>query len=268
MRKYDICPKFITTITTIVMTILLIFVGIGSYDMIKNPMRVADNKLLKELDAYNLGTTREVEYLGLMTDDFGIYEVITTKGFYNVYISLNKNNIEIEGIKEILKNKTLKWNTSLPTEYKDIPASILSLFINQRSYGENIKNIEKIDEDQYKITYTDNNYYIFNISYYKVYQIYDQNNELKYTCKTLIEFKDDFQKIIDENIDLFKNVEKIDAYIVTTDKIEYTFENFCGNYYKIIKYNDGSFDIQQSDDNISNSKMEEQWQTYKKNKNN
>ena len=64
------------------------------------------------------------------------------------------------------------------------------------------------------------------------------------------------------------NVEKIDAYIVTTDKIEYTFKNFCGNYYKIIKYNDGSFDIQQSDDNISNSKMEEQWQIYKKNKNN
>ena len=63
MRKYDICPKFITTITTIVMTILLIFVGIGSYDMIKNPMRVADNKLLKELDAYNLGTYHYINHL-------------------------------------------------------------------------------------------------------------------------------------------------------------------------------------------------------------
>lgn len=268
--KYKIIPNSIIIITTIIMTLLFLCIGIGVYDMTTNPTRMLDHKLLTELKSYKLGTTREIEYLGLMTDDFGIYEVITTNGFYHIYFSVSNNEIQIDGIKELLNNKTIKWNSLLPSEYKDIPAPILSLFINEKEYSQNISNIETTDLNRYVITYKDNTKYLFDIKYYKVYQIFDITNninELKYTCKTLITFKNDFQKIINKNMNIYKNVEKIISYEVTDDKIEYTFENFCNNSYKIIKYNDGSYDIQKSDKNISNDKMEKQWKEYQKNNN-
>ena len=68
-------------------------------------------------------------------------------------------------------------------------------------------------------------------------------------------------------MNLYKNVEEIVAYEVTNDEISYTFKNFCGNYYKIIKYNDNSFVIQGADTNISDSELEKQWNQYQKNTN-
>ena len=266
--KYKIVPKFVSILMLLIMSIILILIIIGSIDMIKNPMRVADNKLLKEVKEYNLGDTRELQYLGAMSDDFGIYEWITTKGYYHIYISIeNKNDIKIEGIKELLSNKTVKWSKSLPKEYKNIPAPILRLFIDERNYGKDIESINMSDYNQYLITYKDNSIYEFDIQYYKVYQIYDvtnDNQELLYTCKTLITFFDDFQKVIDNNMKIYKNVKTINALEITETKIEYTFENFCGNSYKIVKNNDGSYNIKESANNISNKKMEEKWKTYQK----
>lgn len=270
MIKYKVVPKVVSIIIAIIMTVLLFLIGISVLDMIYYPMRVVDNKLTAELEYYKLGTIREIEYVGAMTDDFGIYEVITTTGFYNVYFSTQNNEIQIEGIKELVNNKTLTWTDNLPKEYKDIPAPILQLFIDEKNYEKNIDEIEKEAADEYIITYKDKTKYEFVINYYKVYQIYDittDRSELKYTCKTLIKFKKDFQKNIDKKMNLYKNVEEIVAYEVTNDEISYTFKNFCGNYYKIIKYNDNSFVIQGADTNISDSELEKQWNQYQKNTN-
>ena len=236
--------------------------------MQKNPMRVINHKIETQFTDYHLGKIRELEYLGFVKENnFGIYEIITTKGFYHVYFTIYNDTIKINGIKELLTNKTIKWSRKLPTIYEKLSAPILQLFINESKYGENIQTIIKNkDKDNiYEIEYKNNTKYLFEIKYYKVYKIYEiTNNEktLKYTCETLIEFPKDFQKIINKNIDIYKNVETILAYEVTDNKIEYTFENFCGNKYKIIKYNDKSFDIQKSDDNISDEKMNEKWQIY------
>lgn len=251
------------------MSTIFFVVGLGVYDMYAYPMRVVDNKMLTAMDNYDIGECREIEYLGKMTNDIGIYEIITTNGFYHVYFSQKNKQINVEGIKELLNDETIKWSKNLPQKYKNFPTAILELFIDKKEYSKNIKNIEHSDVDEYIITYKDNSKYRFDIKYYKVYQIYDITNnheDLKYTCKTLITFKDDFQKIINKNMNLYKNVKKIVSYEVTEDKIEYTFENFCGNLYKIIKYNDDSYDIQQSDTNISKKQMEQKWKLYQEKK--
>ena len=265
--KYKIVPKFVSIILTIVLSLLFFIIIICVYDTMVNPTRVVDNKVQEELKDYNIGKTRELEYLGKISK-CGIYDVITTKGYYHVYVSAtNDKEIKIEGIKEILKNTTLKWSKNLPQSYKNLPAPIIALFIEEKEYEKTVKNIECTDLDQYLITYKDGTKYLFDIRYYKVYKIYEITNnksELKYTCKTLIKFKKDFQDIINRNMKIYKNVKKINALEITQDTITYTFENFCGNSYRIIKYNDEKFDIQQSDDNISNTEMEKQWKQYKK----
>jgi len=264
--KHKIFSKKINIIITIILISLTLLTSMVIIVDYFNPTGVLDTKVQEELEEKDIGNIREITYLGMIDDKIGAYEIITTKGFYNIYISSSDNKtIQFEGIKDVINDETLDSSKSFSEIYQKLNPETLAFFIEKPEYNKDIKEIEHRDNYD-MITYKDGTILRFVNEYYIVSKVYEIQNgeELIYNRDVLIEFRKDFRRVLNKNDNIFKDIKEVNAYVVNENEIYYIFTNFCDNQYKIIKYNNGYYDLLQPDNNVSKEEVDKLWKEYKK----
>lgn len=244
--------------TTIVMLSLTIITLILGVDNILYPNRVIDSKIEKVIENYqDIGDIRSYIKKENLDDTFLIYNVVTTKGEYDIYFS-GDGKLSIECINEISPKKEMIYKSdNFPKEYENIYAEIISFFNEEdvaNKYG-NITGYEDSDLENHQIIITDKGKYSINVEYGQVVSVFtikeDGALEKSMQRNAEITLPNDISKALNRNEKTIGSVKEVYAYKITNETIEYYFINDKNTHYKIVKYLDGRMEIFLGSSNIN-----------------
>lgn len=248
--KYKAFSK-LTTIFLIIIMFLSLIVGI---DTILYPNRILDYKISKAVEDYeDIGSVRAYSKQSNLNNSFIVYNVITTKGEYDIYFS-GDGKLTIEGINQISPEKQMIYKSkNIPNELNNVYAEIIRFFNEKNSANEYGKIIgcTKDKLENHQIIITDKGKYAMSVKYGQVSSIFKINNngerEKIVQRYPQINMPQDVIKSINKNKKTIGDIKEVYEYNITNDSIEYLFTNKENIHYKIIKYNDGSMKIFKGD---------------------
>ena len=246
--KYKAFNKWILYIGLSIFSLFVVL----SVDLILNPYRVIDLEMKKVVNENDkLGEYRRGEIVGNLDNKYIIYNVVTTNGIYDIYVSKNHT---VNAIKGISPNREIILENNFEIKNKDIHAEILRFFnINDNSekYGE-IKGIEESDTNSQTIK-TTNGVFKFNIEYEQVVQIEEKEDngayKVVYNKEPIINLPKDIQKLMKKREKKLGKIKKVVSYKVNEKYIEYVVQMDNSNLYKIQIANDNTITIYNSDKN-------------------
>lgn len=243
--KYGLFNKWVS----IIIGILVSLVIIACVDVSLYPNRVADEKVKEAVSS--LGTIGEPRYVsnrGYAGYEYIVYDVITTKGKYNLYIKrFDKNRYVIDGIYQIIPNReVIQEPYYLDEELKEVFPEIVVFFKdkeNEFTYGV-IESVLETEGNQQKIQTT--------VGIYLVESEYDgvtlvqavdgtvNNSNSIYIRSLLLNLPKDVEKFLKKNAKEIGNVSDIIEYNITESSIEYIFGTDEGKYFKLEHRDDGT----------------------------
>ena len=240
--------KAINRIFLSIVSALFVLIIALSLDNFINPNRVTDYMITQNIQSYkssDLGKVRRISKMGTIDDKYYIYNVLTTTGNYDVYLS-GDGNLDICGINQISPNKTLFLNSDL--DYlKDISPAIIN-FMNIKSnkdkYGEIKENIKKSQLGN--TIKTTKGIFVFIVEKNQVLNVYTKEGD---TIKTLYEapyevkIPSDMLSMINENKAKIGEIKQVISDDTNNTEESYIFLSTNGNYYKIVKSLNGDLNI-------------------------
>ena len=265
--------------TTFLILFLVIILGYCIF-MVMNPNFVTNTNLKTTMEKLDYGDVRDVEHLGIY-NDLHVSEVITTKGFYAVYYDYSDNNdlfintiIELHTeIKDdiVYNGFVVKYKSEKSDELlSQINPAAIKFLIKNSDYG----NIEAVIEssDGTQVFQTSKGQYKFKYHYYDTVNIKKLNNNGEWedvmNRDYVIEMKDEFKQVLNKKdvIPFYYEIKTITSYGINEKEIYYTFENFCGNQYRVVKHNDGRITLEHSSniDPVAQEDLAEAWENYQK----
>lgn len=276
--KYKILNKVFTIALAIFMSLLLL---VSIYTVI-HPTTAVDETLSIQMKNMGYGKIRDVTYIGKY-DTYLSSEVITSTGYYYVYYHINdESKLEIDAILELVSemNSSIGFN-QFETKYKSDNASNLLTIVNPAAIKFIIQNsdygiIEEVIDDgvHEQVFQTNKGVFKFKYSYYETINIQELKNNTYVDVMNrdyVINFKEEFQKALEKEkfVKVYYEVNEIITYGITSDSIYYIFTNFCGNTYRIVKYDNGKIDIDVAVDinPVSQKDLAATWQEYQEIKN-
>lgn len=277
--KYKIVHKAIIIVVLIPIIILVFYFGY----LALNPTYLADYSVTEYMEEHDYGTVRDAEYIGKY-QDYHMSEVITTKGFFAVYFNYDEDdNFYVDTIVEYY---TQIQNDLIYNEFKSvyqsenanqllsqINPSIIKFLTQNDGYGEIKGLVEQYENSQ--VIKTTKGKYQFKYQYYETITIRKYNpDDDSYSDVMnrdyIIKMKDDFAKALNgsEIIPMYYEIDEITAYVITANQIYYDFTNFCGNHYRIVKFNNGQMKLQRIVEEcpIPQDKLAEAWAEYQNSK--
>lgn len=243
--RYKILPKWANALLIIFFVILIIV----SLDTFINPNRVIDNKVDKNLENYvkNIGTILDVEQYDVI-QDYYIYDVITSKGRYDVYVD---NAFEIKAIKQIdLVSKNIYIAKDFKEQYKNVYSEVIR-YINSNDIDLSNEVNEVVKTTDFSQTLKiKNKEYTFNISYENVDSVLDKDGNILYTNNnpTLRLNQKMFKKVIKQ----FPQVEDVDytsTIVFEDDNYSIYFYTKDGNLYRLQVFQSGKISVSIADSN-------------------
>lgn len=250
---------FSKSVNVFIAILLLLTLALG-LDSFIYPNRVIDYKITQSIEEYNkLGDIREFNKIGTLDEKLFIYNVLTTKGMYDVYFS-GDGKMTIEGIYEIHPSKEMIYKTSkMPKELDDVYAEIIRFFNDKEiveKYG-NIIEAENGLKENHQIIVTDKGKYSIEVNYNQVVAVYsldDNNNYTKLMQKNPeITLPTDIAKVLKNKTEIIGEVNEVYAYELNDKTQEYLFTNKDNVHYKITKYLDGSMELFIQDESTDNN---------------
>ena len=215
--KYKILPKW----ATIVLTISFILLSIGIVYCIINPYRVINNNVEQKLNddfSEQLGNIISIENYNTI-ENYYIYDVITNKGRYDVYVNEKHS---IEAIKQTKPDSSeIFTSDTFENKYKNIYSEIIK-FINNNELDIS-NNIEEIIEttDTSQTLKIDNKNYTFNIAFENVDTISCDGEHIYTNPKVTLRLNQEVYEKISKKFPSTKNIKNVsfidfyDDYYVT-----------------------------------------------------
>lgn len=252
--KYGAFKKWITTIITILFTLILIL----SADMMLYPHRVIDSKVEKMFNELNeYGICRDLENIGVLDNSHYIYNIISTKGEYDVYVSGENKKVEISGINKISPDRKMEYaDDTIKDIYKKLYPEIIRFFNSSEivdKYGEIKEVIESTSNSQ--TLKTEKGTYTFNLAYEQIESIYehkpDGQMEKVYGKKAVINLPKQVEKVLEDREDTLGKLAEVISYKLTESTREYVIITHSNTYYKIVLDDDGTVTIYNADNNLN-----------------
>ena len=216
-------------------------------DTVLNPNRVVDTKVTERVEEV-LSHVREVSKIGVLDDTYYIYNIITNSGEYDVYFSTD-GNLTIEGINQISPSKDMIFTSdNFPEELKSVYPEIIRFF-NEDGIKEEFGEILTVEDEMlndYQVVSTTKGKFAFAVEYEQVVGVYEYVNnayEKVYQRTATIEMPKDILRAIKKNKKEIGEVKEVVEYVLTDETQEYTFINEEYQYFKAIKYLDGSIEL-------------------------
>lgn len=270
--KYKILNKYVS-IALLVMLAFLLF--ILTYSAL-NPTLIVDSQIEEYMTTAGYGTVREIEHIGVF-DEYNITDVITTKGYYTIYFQYGEA-LEVKTIVSLQSDMTgSDGKNDFWVDYEAEDTNKLLGELNPAvtkfiSQNDNYGKIESVLETTYggQIIQTDKGRYHFYYKYYSTTSI-DKWDEMSNHWTPImnrdyvVKMKPEFEKALNQKkvIPLYYQIEEVTSYGVNMNEIYYIFTNFCGNQYRVVKFNDGRICIEAAIDNpVSQDNLEEMWKSY------
>lgn len=236
--------------TIIFISILMVLTLLLGIDNILYPNRVIDSKMQRAIEKYeDIGTLRSYTKQGNLDNDFFIYNVVTTKGEYDIYFS-GDGKLKIEGINQLSPKREMVYiSDNIPKEYENIYAEIIRFFNEEdivKKYG-TIKGYEDSKMENHQVIITDKGKYSINVEYGQVVAVFDINEdgtlEKSMQRNAKITLPDDISKMLSKNEKTIGSLKEVYAYKITNQTIEYYFINDKNTHYKVVKYLDDRVEI-------------------------
>ncbi|MBG0198873.1 hypothetical protein I4P07_19340, partial [Clostridioides difficile] len=226
--------------TLLFMLIAFIMIFILTLDTIAYPNRVLDSKVTQSINNFkDIGTVRRVNKEGILYKKFFIYNTITTKGEYDVYLSNNNNTLKIDGINQTLPNRKMIYKNGIEDNLNGVFAEIIRHISNDNKniYGK-IKSISKTYKNG-QIINTEKGTFNFEVKFDNVINVFKLNKNNIYTKiysePPQIKIPNDISKIIKRNRKKIGNIKQVISYNLTPKAEEYIYLSDNGFYYKIVK---------------------------------
>ncbi|EGT3641066.1 TPA: hypothetical protein UL242_002358 [Clostridioides difficile] len=226
--------------TLLFMLIAFIMIFILTLDTIAYPNRVLDSKVTQSINNFkDIGTVRRVNKEGILYKKFFIYNTITTKGEYDVYLSNNNNTLKIDGINQTLPNRKMIYKNGIEDNLNGVFAEIIRHVSNdnKNTYGK-IKSISKTYKNG-QIINTEKGTFNFEVKFDNVINVFKLNKNNIYTKiysePPQIKIPNDISKIIKRNRKKIGNIKQVISYNLTPKVEEYIYLSDNGFYYKIVK---------------------------------
>lgn len=226
--------------TLLFMLIAFIMIFILTLDTIAYPNRVLDSKVTQSINNFkDIGTVRRVNKEGILYKKFFIYNTITTKGEYDVYLSNNNNTLKIDGINQTLPNRKMIYKNGIEDNLNGVFAEIIRHVSNDNKniYGK-IKSISKTYKNG-QIINTEKGTFNFEVKFDNVINVFKLNKNNIYTKiysePPQIKIPNDISKIIKRNRKKIGNIKQVISYNLTPKAEEYIYLSDNGFYYKIVK---------------------------------
>ncbi|MCC0727213.1 hypothetical protein KGF51_12415 [Clostridioides sp. ZZV14-6045] len=227
--------------TLLCMLFVLIIVFILSIDTIVYPNRVLDSKVTQSINNFkDIGTVRRVNKEGILYEKFYIYNTITTKGEFDVYLSNNNNTLKIAGINQTLPNRKMVYKNGIENNLNGVYAEIIRHISEdtKNTYGK-IKSISKTYKNG-QIINTDKGTFNFEVKFDNVINVFKLNKNNIYTKiyseSPQIKIPNDINKVIKRNSKKIGNIKQVISYNLTPKEEEYIYLSDNGFYYKVVKY--------------------------------
>lgn len=248
--KYKLFNKWISIIIGVLVSLFLIL----SIDVVLHPNRVSDNIARKAVvNLGKLGEPRAVTKQGIVGDKYLLYDVLTTRGKYSIYFTVDGNNYEVDGIyKTIPEVEIIQEPSLLDDKIKSVFPQILVFFNNEENknkYG----NLEEVisTTGSFQEIKTSNGTYIFEVEFDGVTSIKSFNSEgeqeILYTREPIINLPNEVKKFLKKNKDVLGEDVTIISCVITDSGIEYIFKSDKSLLYKVEHKNDGTLILYNSD---------------------
>lgn len=243
--KYKAFNKYVG----IGMAILLSLIGILTFDSMYYPDRVLDNKMKETINSIEeLGSFRAGEKIGAYKEDFIIYNIITSKGEFDLYIK-GYNKEDIIAINEISPDRKFVYTSEdFSKNLKDVFPEIIRFFNEEESetkFGKIEKVLETHDNSQ-KIK-TSKGTYVFNVNYEQIESIFVVNEKGEQSKvlgkKPIIKLPKEIEKVLKKREDTLGEMADVISYKLTPTSREYIILMHNGNYHKIVLEDDKTITI-------------------------
>ena len=229
--------------------VLFIFIFILVIDTISYPDRILDSKMKYNLDKISvLGDFRTGETIGMYKHDFIIYNVITSKGEYDIYTKGYKEE-DIVGINKISPDrKFIYYSDELPKTIKDVFPEIIRFF-NEEDTEEKFGEIEDVLETNFKSQKikTTKGTYLFNVDYGEIESVFIINengtHSKLFSKEPVIELPSEINKVLKKRTETLGELAKVISYKLTPTTREYIVLMKNGRYYKIVLDDDKTITI-------------------------
>lgn len=237
--RYKILPKCVNVLLIIFFVILIIV----SLDTFINPNRVIDNKVNKNLKNYtkDIGTILDVEQYDIIKDYY-IYDVITSKGRYDIYVD---SAFEIKAIKQIdLVSKNIYIAKDFKEEYKNVYSEIIR-YINSNDIDLSNEVDEIVKTTDFSQTLKiKNKEYTFNISYENVDSVFDEDGNNLYTNSnpTLRLNQKMFKRVI-KQLPQVEDVDYTSTIVFEDNSYSIYFYTKDGNLYRLQVFQSGKISV-------------------------
>ena len=273
--KHKIVNKWIG-ISLIAMMLALVFVI--TYSAF-NPTLIVDDSIEKYMSNSGYGKVREIDHLGTF-DKYNVSEVITTTGYYTVYFEYSSTEgidvvtiveYETELVSDVIVNgfNTIYQSENSNPLITELNPALIKFIVKHNDYG----NIQSVDETGvgYQIVTTDKGQYTFYFKYYETISIQKWNQDADqwqdvmnrdYIVTMRPEFTDALNR--EDVIPKYYKIQTINQYGVNENEIYYIFTNFCGNVYRIVKFNDGRINLEIATEGnpVPQEDLAEAWEHY------
>ena len=247
--KHKLLPKWLN----ISFTVLVFIVAVACADTYFNPTRVIDNKTKKQLIQHEneIGTIWSIEF-SKSVDSYCVYDVISSKGRYDVYLN---EAYDIEAIKEIDPEiKTIYEADDF--KYKGVYSEVLRyLESNTIHLSMNIKEIVKSDAVSQTLK-IDDAVYVFYLEHEMVYKVTKEDGTELYVEKLpSIKMPSSLVKPILKKFPEIGEVYYVCNFYVHKDSFEFIFYSKSGKLYQVYQYESGKIVVNQAIDDTTNNSI-------------
>lgn len=238
LLKHKILPLWVNIIVIIFVSCLII----GVVDAKLYPNRLTDYNTEQNIEDFKeIGNIFSIEQY-LQIDNYFIYEVISSKGRFDIYSDVNGN---IKSIKQIHPYINNIYNADdFKEEYKDLYSEVIK-FLHNNTIDLNPNNIELISSTGYSqnIKLSDVEY-CFNISFCEVSEVFDTNNNLLYENTTLsYRINKDLKERVSKKFPQTSNISQVINYEYYDDHYNVFFYTEDGNMFRLIVYKNGKVSV-------------------------
>lgn len=235
--KYKIFPKWVN----VIITIFFIICFIAIIDTFLNPTRIEDNKIKEEIQEYDVGTIFTLEQYDTIDNFYYVYDLITSKGRFDVYFSLNH---QIEAIKQIdREHKDIYVSDDFP--YKNIFSEIIRYVDGDSNISNNFGNI--VNEDfGTQVVMIDDKEYTFIISLETVSFVYLDGETIYENSLPSIRMPEDVYRKASRKFEQIKNIWYVNSIDFTNENYSIIFNTEDEGMFQFIVYEDGRIRVNQA----------------------
>lgn len=271
--KYKIINKYVGIVLAVMMTFLLVILTYSAL----NPTIIVDNNIENYMSDSGYGQVREVEHLGTY-EEYNVADVITTTGYYTVYFQYAKD-LEVATIvqlqsdvvgDEILSDFWTVYESENANKLiGQLNPAVTKFIIKNNDYGLVQEVVETAIGSQ--IIKTEKGKYAFYHKYYETTNVqkWNESKEIWEDVMNrdyIVAMKQEFVDALNQKnvIPMYYKIQTVNSYGINANEIYYIFTNFCGNKYRVVKFNDGRINLEVATDGnpVKQEDLAKAWESY------